>query len=178
MQYQIEIYSPFISVKTCWNQLLNTVEKFNYYDHPISPIYVFTRKDQEFGRRNVKSQILGWINDEKRRTQCEKSIEFDDEPPCYENRFFKCIHNYGKFITSNVYYTEQYFHAKFYSGINNKGLNETVITSFNLVDHELEQYETFCLTSTEYDSFVKIRNSVDWNKVIIDENIFRVFTKL
>ncbi len=53
-----------------------------------------------------------------------------------------------------------------------------MITSFNLVDHELEQYETFCVTSTEYDSFVKIRSNVDWNKVIIDENIFRVFTKL
>ncbi len=174
LRYQIEIFCPYLTIGTCWNPLLETVAKFSskYYD--VNPIHIYTRKMQNFGRRTIAQQVTQWINQERRRTRCYDLI-LDDFPQCEENPFFRCIHNFGREITSNIYHTATPFHGKYYAGIDSKNRNaEIVSTSFNLVPFELKQYETFKLLKVNEVDFNTIRPNLNWEQVILNDDLFKL----
>ncbi len=168
--YRMEIFCPYISIETCWNPLLQIASEFTSAHHKIAPISIYTRKLQEFRKFNLEQQIARWINDEK-LTGCNINYEIE-EPPCDDDPFHPCIHNFGKFVTSEVYYTKINFHAKYYAGYT-KGHSEIAHTSFNLIHYELNQYETFKLTTMLGLDLNSIRPNLEWERFVLNEEILR-----
>lgn len=174
--YQMEIFCPYLTIETCWNPLLDTVVKFTSQYHNVAPIHVFTREMQEFGDRTITEQVIAWINQEKQRTRCD-DLTYDDFPQCDEEPFYKCIHNFGKLITSNIYFTNTAFHGKYYGGIDSENRTaEIASTSFNLVPFELHQYETFKLLKVRDIDFNSIRPNLNWVQVTLSDDLFSVFS--
>lgn len=170
--YNIEIFCPYISIKTCWNPLLEIASALSSNYYKIAPISIYTRKMQEFRKLTNEQQIKRWINDENLNGCFNIDYEFED-PPCYEDPFYPCIHNFGKYITSNIYYTRINFHAKYYLGYSDKRHSEVVLTSFNLIPYELKQYETFKLINIHDLDINLIRPNLNWKKFILNEELLR-----
>jgi len=172
--YQVEIFCPYITIKTCWEPLLKIVSNINSEFHEVAPISIFTRNLQDFRKRTLEQQILFWINKENLRTHCfQVDYEFDEAPPCYEDPYYNCIHNFGTFITSNIYTTNLDFHGKYYLGVSKDNNCEIVNTSFNLVPTELDQFETFKLLNIKNFNINNIRPELNWTKFQLDETVLR-----
>ena len=131
---------------------------------------------QEFGARTITAQIIAWINQEKQKSLCD-DLSPDEIPQCEDYPFYKCIHNFGKQMTSNIYYTDTPFHGKYYAGIDSENrIAEIASTSFNLVPFELHQYETFKLIKLKGVDFNRVRPNLHWEQVTLSDDLFRVFS--
>ncbi len=170
--YRIEILCPYIYIDTCWKPLLKVVSELKSNHYKVFPISIYTRKMQKFGRITLEQQINKWINDENLEGCFNIDYEFED-PPCYEDPFYPCIHNFGKFITSNVFYTNDKFHAKYYAGYSASGPCEIVLTSFNLISSELAQKESFKLVNEPSLNLDTIRPNLNWKKFVLKEELLR-----
>lgn len=170
--YQIEIFCPYITIETCWRPLLKVISKFHSQYHDVAPINIYTRNLQDFRKRTIKQQITHWINKEKKNSPCF-NVKEDDFVACYEEPFYKCIHNYGRFLTSNVYSTVVDFHGKYYAGSPINGYSEIALTSFNLTPFQLDQYETFKILNLHGHELSSIRPNLDWEKFVLDDELLR-----
>lgn len=170
--YKIEIFCPYIYTDTCWKPLLKIISNLKSNHYEVFPISIYTRKLQEFRRLTLEQQINKWINDENLTGCFNVDYEFED-PPCYDDPFYPCIHNFGKFITSNVYSTNINFHAKYYAAYSDSGRCEIVLTSFNLISSELDQYETFKVENIHGLNLDTIRPKLGWKKFILKEELLR-----
>ena len=96
----------------------------------------------------------------------------DENPPCYEDPFYGCIHRNGEFITSNVFSTKTNFHGKYYSG-SLQDHTEMVMTSFNMLTSEYNQYETFKFINLINVDFNTIRPDLNWQQFILNKDILK-----
>ncbi len=170
--YKIEIFCPYIYSDTCWKPLLKIISNIKSNHYKVFPISIYTRKLQEFRRLTLEQQINKWINDENLTGCFNVDYEFEN-PPCYDDPFYPCIHNFGKFITSNVYFTNINFHEKYYAAYSDSGHCEIVLTSFNLISSELDQYETFQVVNNHGLNLGTIRPNLDWKRFILKEELLR-----
>ena len=165
LEYDIDIISPFLDSKACWDPLYNTILKFRNRTHNLKPFSIYTRKTHGFFKyqKSIQKQIDNWLVKEFNNSPCNPIDDFSDLY-CSNNLDFPCIHNYAKFALENINYTTKRFHAKYYSGKRDSSNIEVIVSSFNLIKSELNQFETFFLTNniTNSDRFI---NSNLWKKV-------------
>ncbi|MGC9778085.1 MAG: hypothetical protein HZR80_02465 [Candidatus Heimdallarchaeota archaeon] len=165
MRCTIEIVSPFIDIEAYWKPLYQTVMKFRKLLHEIKPFIIYTRKTSGFFKKQKTAieRLNDWLQKESKNNTCSPFDEFN-ESLCHSDLTYPCTHSFAKYITQNVYYLKTRFHAKYYMGSTKSGFCEAILTSFNLIKSELNQYESFILTNNIGD-IQGFKDNIKWKKI-------------
>ncbi len=170
--FNIEIFCPYLSIDVCWDPLLEILSTFKASYENVEAISIYTRYRQEWNKLSIQQQIKKWINKVNLDTQCFKSYDegYDDLAPCEEDPYYPCAHNFGRLLTSSIYTTKTRFHGKYYLGYKDNNA-EILITSFNLISAEINQFETMKLDTNTNFNINTTRPNLNWLKYQIDSSL-------
>jgi len=154
--YDIIILSPFIDLDGCLYPLYEIFRRFSTIDEHNTKFKLYTRNRQLFNKASMNVLFNTWSQDIANQTRTPSIGDCS----CYAKDNYSCVHNFVKLMRGNTHRTigHDKFHAKLFIAMKDEKPIETIITSFNLTLYELNQLETFHISSDIHPSILSFQN--------------------